>query len=234
MREAQRSYQKRKDTATALEKKRADELLQLLFDLSSNIEPLLQAASTAGNMYRHDEVSKNIQRLWTTYDIIINNEGVKPELQMFQVKNTQRLANHQTKSNFRVVTTGTILDGRSQSAESVVPRKNPIPFDPSGLNFEPVNESSHAVGTTEGQSNSIDTTAARQHSGPDLPRKLPFPFDPGALNFDLVRFEGTTVMSSFQRTAATDEYMAGRNIFDIVQERQAAMKEADRRNVGQP
>jgi hypothetical protein len=35
-------------------------------------------------------------------------------------------------------------------------------------------------------------------------------------------------MSSFQRTAATDSYMAGRNIFDIVKERQAAMKAADR------
>lgn len=228
MRQAQRSYQKRKDTATALEKRRADELLQLLFDLSGNIEPLLQAASTAGNMYRNDEVSKSIQRLWTTYDIVINNACVKPELQMFQVKNSQRLASHQTKSNFRVVTTGNVRDGQSDAGEPLVPRKGPIPFDPSGLNFELVRSEE----TTESQPGIAESSVAERPAEAGLPRKLPFPFDPSSLNFELVRFEETTVMSSFQRTAAADEYMAGRNIFEIVQERQAAMKEADRRARG--
>jgi hypothetical protein len=226
VREAQRSYQKRKDTTTALEKRRADELLQLLFDLSSNIEPLLQASSTAGNMYRNDEVSKNIQRLWTTYDIIINNECVQPELRMFQVKNIQRLASHQTKSNFRVVTTENVLDGQSGPAEAIVPRKSPIPFDPSGLNFEL--ESSDR---TNGSQPVFTESAVPTKPGEEgLPREPAFPFSQSDLNFELVRFEGTTVMSSYQRTPATDKYMAGRNIFEIVQERQAAMKEADRRN----
>jgi hypothetical protein len=49
------------------------------------------------------------------------------------------------------------------------------------------------------------------------------------LSFELVRFEGTTVMQSFQRTAATEKYMGGKSMFNIMKERQAAMKEADRR-----
>ena len=58
-------------------------------------------------------------------------------------------------------------------------------------------------------------------------------FDPRGMTFQLVRFEGTTVMQSFQRTSAVNEYMAGKNIFEIVKERQAALKEADRRQAEQ-
>ncbi|KAH7392449.1 hypothetical protein DE146DRAFT_758170 [Phaeosphaeria sp. MPI-PUGE-AT-0046c] len=226
VREAQRSYQKRKDTATALDKRRADELLQLLFDLSSHVEPLLQAASTGGHMYRNDEVSKNIQRLWTTYDIIINNECVKPELHMFQVKNSQRLASHHTKSNYQVVTTENVPDGQSGSSEAAVTRKRITPFDPSGLNFELV----RSEATTQTQAGFIESDVSKSSVGEVLPNKLPYSFDPSGLNFELVRFGETTVMSSFQRSAAADEYMGGKNIFEIVQERQAAMKEADRQN----
>jgi hypothetical protein len=45
----------------------------------------------------------------------------------------------------------------------------------------------------------------------------------------LTRFRGTTVMKTYQPSAATDAYMAGRNIFQVVQDRQATMKEQDRR-----
>lgn len=48
-------------------------------------------------------------------------------------------------------------------------------------------------------------------------------------DFELGRIEGTTVMASFRQTPATERYMAGRSILDIIKERQAAMKEADRR-----
>jgi hypothetical protein len=163
------------------EKRRADELLQLLFDLSGEVESLLQAASSAGNMNRNDEVSKNIQRLWSTYDTVINNECINPELRLFQVKNTRRLASH--KAN----------DNRQVAASSSSAREN-----------------------TE-----VDTAEAQDESR----------FDPRGLNFQLVRFEGTTVMQSFQRTSETTEYMAGKTIFEIVQERQAALKEADRRHI---
>jgi SpoVK/Ycf46/Vps4 family AAA+-type ATPase len=173
VREAQRTYQKRKDTATETEKRRVDELLQLLSDLSSDVETLLQAASTAGNMDRDDDVSKNIQRLWSTYDTVISNEHVQPELRLLQVKNSKRKAAQQAR------------------VDAV-----PVPQE-------------------QGGSQDVATSAPA--------------FDVSDMNFDLVRFEETTVLSTFQRTNATDQYMAGRNIFEVVKERQAAMQEAEQR-----
>jgi hypothetical protein len=179
VREAQRAYQKRKDKATATEKHRSDELLQLLSDLSTDVEVLLQAASTAGHMHRSDEVSKGIQRLWSTYNTVVNTDCVIPELRLLQLKNSRRLASHHT---------------------------NPI------LSV----------------ANDPGATHADLESGVPL-RKSPNSFDPSALSFELVRFEGTTVMQSFQRTAATEKYMGGKSMFNIMKERQAAMKAADRR-----
>jgi hypothetical protein len=190
IREAQRSYQKRKDTATATEKKRADELLTLLSDLSTDVENLLRAASAAGSMDGNDHMSKSIQRLWSTYDTVINNECVKPEMRLLQIKNSQRLASHEVNAN------------------------PPAPNVPHAVTNVDTILNVGAVTNGKAAETSEDTFGA---------------FNPSAMRFDLVRFEGTTVMSSFQRTAATDSYMAGRNIFDIVKERQAAMKAADRR-----
>jgi hypothetical protein len=178
VREAQRTYQRRKDAATAHERRRADELLQLLSSLSTDVEALLQAALMAGNMHRDDKVSKTVQRLWSTYDTVVNSDCVKPELRFHQLKNNRRLATHTTSPNL-------------QEDVSSVPQVEP-------------------------------ETAVRLRKSPDS-------FDASAISFDLVRFEETTVMSSFQRTAATDRYMAGKSMFDLVTERQAAMKESDRR-----
>jgi hypothetical protein len=171
VREAQRTYQKRKDTATETEKRRVDELLQLLSDLSSDVETLLQAASTAGNMQRDDDVSKNIQRLWSTYDTVISNEHVQPELRLLHVKNSKRQAAHQAR---------------------------------------------------------VDTVPQEQ-GGSQIVATSPLAFDVSHMNFDLVRFRETTLVTTFPRTDATDQYTASRNIFELVKERQAAMREADRR-----
>jgi hypothetical protein len=150
-----------------------------LSDLSTDVESLLQAASLAGHMNRDDEVSKNIQRLWSTYDNVISSECIKPELRLHQLKNHRRMTDHQANSNRRSDGVSSVAQAETNTA--VVPPRNNSSFDPSAMSFE------------------------------------------------LVRFEETTVMSTYQRTAATEKYMAGRNIFDIVQERQAAMKDADRR-----
>jgi hypothetical protein len=182
VREAQRAYQKRKDTATATDKHRADKLLKLLSDLSTDVEYLLQAASTAGNMNQNDEVSRNIQRLWSTYDTVMNNDCLNPDLRSLQLKNSHRLATCRTYTNSTVPHVSIIAPA---NLESGVP------------------------------SSSSQTS-----------------FNPSAISFELVRFEGTTVMQSFQRTSTTNKYMAGRNIFDIMKERQAAMKEADRHEAG--
>jgi hypothetical protein len=179
VREAQRAYQRRKDTATAQGKHRADELLQLLSDLSTDVESLLQAAATAGHMQRNDEVSRNLQRLWSTYDTVVNSDGVKPELRLLQLKNSRRLAAHHTSPNL------------------------PVDNEPSAPQLD------------------LEVNMPT--------RKSPNSYDPSAISFDLVRFEGTTVMSTFQRTAATTRYMGGKSMFDLAKERQAAMKDADRR-----
>jgi len=173
VRQAQRTYQKRKDTVTATEKRRVDELLQLLQDLSSDVESLLQAASNTEIMHRGDEVSKNVQRLWTTYNTVISSEHVQPELRLLQVKNTKRMATHQEREVPRVPATSEQLTSRHD--------KSPVSLDPAG-------------------------------------------YDPG-------RYEGMTIIGSFTRTAATEQYMAGRSVYDIVKQRQAALKEAERQQV---
>ena len=58
------------------------------------------------------------------------------------------------------------------------------------------------------------------------------PFDPSDISFELIRFEETTVMQPFQRATSVNGLMAGRSIFDIVKERQTAMKEADKSTSG--
>lgn len=133
VREAQRSYQKRKDTATATERRRADDLLQVLSDLSADVEALLQAASKAGTMYHDDDVSKRIQSLWQTYDTAINSDCVKPELRLQQIKNDQRQAQHKADGNFVVMSpTG----GAATENDPLSFRRKVVPFNPEGINFD--------------------------------------------------------------------------------------------------
>ena len=138
MREAQRTYQKRKDTATVTEKRRVDELLQLLSDLSSDVESLLQAASIAGNMSHDDDVSKNIQRLWSTYDTVVNNEHVQPELRLLQVKNSKRQATHESSGESRAVVSTSAPVEQGVTPVLAPPFKTVVfPFDASDLSFGP-------------------------------------------------------------------------------------------------
>jgi hypothetical protein len=181
VREAQRTYQKRKESATATDKRRVDELLQVLADLSADVEALLQSAS--GSMYRDDDVSMHIQRLWSTYSTVINSDCVKPELRLQQLKNDQRQADHRARANVRIVTE--------------------LP-DPQ-------------------QEGSVEADRPQ--------RRKPIPLDAGNVNFDFLGFEETSVMQTFQRSSSVNERFAGRSIFDICMERQAAMREADRRRV---
>ena len=129
-------------------------------------------------MHQDDQVSKNIQRLWSTYDTVVSSDCVKRELRLLQVKNSRRIATHPEHTNL------------------------PAANAPSALQLD------------------------RESDVPS--RKSPNPFDPSAISFESVRFEGTAVMSSFQRTAATDRYMEGKSMFDLIKDRQATMKEADR------
>ena len=162
-----------------------DELLQILSDLSSDVEALLQASSKAGAMHRDDEISKHIQRLWSSYDTAINNPSVTPELRLLQIKNGRRVASHHHNANFVLAT------------RPDVPTNVP-------MNEQP------------------DTNAPPPSTEPSAP------FDPSDMSFELVRFQETTVMQPFQRTALVNGWAGGHTIFDIVKKRQKAMKEADR------
>ncbi|KAF2680474.1 hypothetical protein K458DRAFT_392812 [Lentithecium fluviatile CBS 122367] len=102
VREAQRTYQKRKDGATATERKRCDAVLEVMSDLSTDIEALLQAASKAGLMNQQGNFPDHVRRLWSSYDAAINSPCVKPELRLLQVKNDRRRAEHHSNDGFRI------------------------------------------------------------------------------------------------------------------------------------
>ncbi|KAF1966682.1 hypothetical protein BU23DRAFT_312633 [Bimuria novae-zelandiae CBS 107.79] len=94
VREAQRAYQKRKDSATASERRRCDDVLQVLSDLSMDVEALLQAAADAGVTKEEGEIPDHVRRLWSTYNTVINNPCLGPELRLLQVKNERRQSAH--------------------------------------------------------------------------------------------------------------------------------------------
>jgi hypothetical protein len=158
--------------------------LQVLANLSSNVEALLQTASRAGVMERDDDVSKSIQQLWDTYDTAINSPFVKPELRLQQIKNDQRLAGHHSNESGRT-------PAISRSAQEEEPASIVRPMyvtDPTPL------------------------------------------FNTSAVSFELMDFDETTVALPFQRVAYINGRMAGKSIYQEVQERQAALKEADSRS----
>lgn len=182
MREAQRSYQKRKNSAIAQKDHRVDELLRVISNVATDVEHLLATASKAGMMFEDDAMSKSVQRLWGSYDTAINDPALDPDLQQLQRTNNRRNADHICSKN----------SGRDVAANDI--------------------------------SNPLRTRLAS--ANPDM--NLTTSLDPSEMSFDLVRFEETTVMQTFQRTSSVNGLMAGRSIFDIVKDRQAAMKEADR------
>ncbi|KAF2867508.1 hypothetical protein BDV95DRAFT_610896 [Massariosphaeria phaeospora] len=174
VREAQRSYQKRKDNFVASEKHRCDDLLQIVSDLSTEVEDLLRAASKAGIIGQPGDVATQMRRLWSVYDGVINNPSVQPELRLLQIKNDRRRADHQSSENFRVV-------------------------------------------------------AVRQPETLDqLPCSSSMPI-PQEIDLELVRHDGTTLVQSFNPAASSSNIMAGRSIFDVVSERQAAFNNSANR-----
>ena len=180
MREAQRSYQKRKDKATAGDKRRVDELLQVLSDLSSDVETLLETASKAGLMSRNDKLSTHIQRLWASYNKTINADCVKPELRLLQIKNEERIATYHSSDNL----------GGAAAAEPKV-----------------------------GETGTAPDAALSESSEP---------FDPTQATFSFTKFGQTSVLQPYQRLTPFNTLLNGQTMFEIVRERQAALKESDK------
>lgn len=133
VREAQRSYQKRKDGAIASDKKRADDLLEVLSKLSFDIESLLQAAGLAGVLQHEDAVSKSIQKLWASYDVAINTASVLPELQHHQSTNARRIAMLQHIEGVRTATESETPS--TQPSNTVAVNESQQAFDPTLMSF---------------------------------------------------------------------------------------------------
>ncbi|PSN72457.1 hypothetical protein BS50DRAFT_630486 [Corynespora cassiicola Philippines] len=171
VREAQRTYQKRKDSAAASEKRRCDDLLQVLSDLSTDVEALLQVASKAGVLDQHDEVSARVRQLWSTYDATINHPSLLPELRLHRIKNDRRKAEHQNNEDFQL-----------------------------------------GMGPTDGPESRQQIT--------------PLINTPSDIDLQLVRVDSTTVLQPFVGTTSS-KIMGGRNIFDVVKERQAIFHNRD-------
>ena len=125
MREAQRAYQK--DSATASEKRRCDDVLQVLSDLSMDIEALLQAAADADVMEEEGELPDHIRRLWSTYDTAINSPCLGPDLRLLQVKNERRQAAHASTT-------------RTSAEDHAKRRQLSQPSDATNLEMSQVNE----------------------------------------------------------------------------------------------
>jgi len=89
--------------------------------MSTDVEALLQAASKAG-MHPDDDVSKHIQRLWSTYDAAINNDCVQPEMRLQQIKNNRRLADSQNRPDICSI----LASKNTQQDCSVVKEANTI------------------------------------------------------------------------------------------------------------
>lgn len=117
MREAQRTYQKRKDSAAASERRRCDDILQVISDLSTDIEALLQAASAAGTLNLEGDLAARLRRLWSSYDTAISSPCINPELRLLQVKNDRRKAEHISNLNRRRDTTPSVLVGLPEKQE---------------------------------------------------------------------------------------------------------------------
>ncbi|KAF2660389.1 hypothetical protein K491DRAFT_711881 [Lophiostoma macrostomum CBS 122681] len=102
VRNAQRTYQKRKDNAAQTVNQRCDELLETLSTLSTEVEEMLRVASKAGTLERRDDLGAQMRKLSSTYDAVINSACVTPELRLLQVKNHKRRAEHQSTESFRI------------------------------------------------------------------------------------------------------------------------------------
>ncbi|KAF2106997.1 hypothetical protein BDV96DRAFT_606812 [Lophiotrema nucula] len=169
VRNAQRTYQKKKDQVSSTTNQRCDEILEVLSDLSVDIEELLQAAVKSGLMGQKNEMATKVQKLWSSYDAAINKPIVNPELRLLQVKNHRRQAEFERMEPFRI-----------RSAEG-----------------EP---DSHTIAPQ---------------------RAPPCPNNPHAVDMELVRHDGTTMIQPFNYGVTHYKSLAGKNIFDLVRERQA-------------
>lgn len=173
VRSAQRTYQKRKESATRSVTQRCDDLLNVLSDLASEVEEVLRVASKAGALDQKDELGIQMLRLRDSYSTAINQPCAQPDLKLLQEKDNRRRAEHTGRGNHR---------------------------------------HSHVRN---------DEEMPRSNSSANLAEA-----DPSNIDMSLVRGDGTTLVQSF-REDIESKIMRGRSIYQVVAERQAALRNSD-------
>ncbi|KAF2703739.1 hypothetical protein K504DRAFT_170792 [Pleomassaria siparia CBS 279.74] len=167
VRNAQRAYQERKDGAMTTKKQKCSAILQVLSELSIEVEELLRLASIAGNLDRDDDVGAQMRRVKTTFDEATKRPCVAPELKQVREANLEKRR------------------------------------------------------TDEEATNSGEDGASTPNLGPALPENR-------TVDLDMTNIRESTLIGTYSRTLPRSHTMAGKGIFQIVSERQAAMRNAER------
>ncbi|KAF2197370.1 hypothetical protein GQ43DRAFT_209051 [Delitschia confertaspora ATCC 74209] len=207
VRQAQRTYQKKKEQAASTANQRCDQLLQVLSDVSTEIEGLLQLASTTGALNRNDKLGERLRTLWSTYDASISNPSVIPELRLLQMKNSSRIDVYRNQ----------------QPNVPNVEQNIALHTDPPLSRSPPEQNEVHHMHSHQSMN------LAERNGAPHLAPPLSSPIAaqepaPEALEFDLGRIDDTSLIQSFNSVPAMHRLYGGRNIVQIVQERQAQLR----------
>jgi hypothetical protein len=226
VRNAQRTYQKRKDTASASVNNRCDELLQLLLDLSTDIESLLQAGAKSGRLEHTDDFADRLRKLWDSYDVVINKPCVSPELTLLQIKNGRRRADYQRQDIFRVG----VSHGKADRTRSSSSPLNGPDTDTSSPDMELVRVSEGTLIQPFKQSRDLGGRSileiVKQRQA-----QLHVPNADNTNNnqpdMELVRVSEGTVLQPFGQSRSDSSLMGGRSIFDIVMDRQAEFNRSE-------
>ena len=164
----------------ATEQKKRDAILQVLFDLSIEVEELLNITSNTGRLDdQEDAMRAQLHRLRDAHDEAINSPCVKVELKQLRLKNPRRR---------------NVYPGHANPLAIVAATEEVMPSD--------LAESSNAA---------TDSTSIA--------------------NLELGRVDDTTLIAPYSHTRVCSQgmrkVMGGRSIFQVVADRQAAMRNAE-------
>ncbi|KAF2794263.1 hypothetical protein K505DRAFT_361253 [Melanomma pulvis-pyrius CBS 109.77] len=173
VRDAQRAYQGRKDDAIATEKRKNNAVIQVLSELSIEVEEILKLASNAGVLDQNDAVGGQMRRLRAAYDEAVNRPCVEPELKKLRIEHTRRRVVRSSEDNSNVATTTN-----------------------EGSQEELLFSKTHGAMSTTG-------------------------------DLELGRVNDTTLIAPYLTLCTESKFMGGRSIFQVVSDRQAAMRNTE-------
>lgn len=178
VRNAQRAYQERKDDAMATEKRKRDDVVQVLFDLSLEVEELFKIAVEAGIVHQENVLGIQLRRLCDTHEKVINSSCVEVDFKKLRSRNSGR--------------------------RNILPsHANPLAI---------------VAATAE-----VDTLHSTTSSDAGINSASAADLDLGGVN-------DTTIIAPYSHLRVSSQgnskVMGGRSIFQVVADRQAAMRSA--------